>query len=119
MKNQNDEMSHQIKKSSINHNQIKYFNKVESFNNKETQQFLPTTTTLTAKDAFNNSKHLKIIYAVNGCSKQMTGTSTVPQNINLNNDDYGDDCGIVVENTKSIVIGKNRRMINFNNIKLV
>jgi len=44
-------------------------------------------------------------FAVNGLSKTAYGGSTPPINRNIQKGDYGDDSGMIAENSKSIVIG--------------
>lgn len=44
-------------------------------------------------------------FAVNGLSKYAVGGSTPPQNRNIQAGDFGDDAGMIAENSKAIVIG--------------
>ncbi len=44
-------------------------------------------------------------YAVNGLSKTEPSGSGVPMNRNINRGDFGDDSGVICENSKCVIIG--------------
>ena len=46
-----------------------------------------------------------IRYAVNGLSKTEPSGSGVPMNRNINRGDFGDDSGVICENSKCVIIG--------------
>jgi hypothetical protein len=52
-----------------------------------------------------NQQGLCVRFAVNGLSKFSMGTSTPPPNRNIQSGDFGDDAGMIAENSKCIVIG--------------
>ena len=57
-----------------------------------------------------------IRYAVNGLSKTEQSGSGVPMNRNINRGDFGDDSGLITENSKCIIIGKFNRKKSTRNI---
>ena len=54
---------------------------------------------------YNNEFKYSVRFAVNGLSKFIRNTSMPPTNRDIQIDDFGDDAGMIAENTDSIVIG--------------
>lgn len=72
--------------------------------NSATQHENSQSLDVSASQSFNNPGFC-VRFAVNGISKFSKGSSTPPMNRNIQAGDFGDDAGMIAENSRCIVIG--------------